>query len=373
MTQFINILVSTFIYRKKLVLIPFYNLGLGGIQTKIISIANELSKNKSVKVLILLQKHESFDRSSELESGVFLLVCPQVLPRLIKNRYHYLLAIITLIFRPNSIFVSLEETSLFITNFVSSLKLPVKVFVNFDTHFRFEQRVQSKKVATILNKATKVIAVSKAGFADLQQRVGIVSPPLTYLPNWVQNVKSTSAINDISVLDKKDILYLGRLEKQKRPWLIIFFAELLRHSGIHTRILIYGDGSLKKKLQNEVVKRGLQDLVVFKNITNTSHKVIRKARYLLVLSAYEGLSFSMLEAMHLKTPILALHAPGVSELVQDNESGMIADNISELFDKYLTAELDVKLYERMQTCAFLIQKNQYGNSVLKRLCDNLIE
>lgn len=373
MTQFIRLIVSTYIYRKKIVLIPFYNLGLGGIQTKIISIANELSKNEKVKVFILLQKHEFFDRSIELDSGVFLLVCPQVFPRLIKNRYHYLLAIITLFFKPHSIFVSLEETSLFITNFVYSLKLPVKVFINIDTHFRFEQRLQSKKVATIFNKATKVIAVSKAGFADLQQRVGIVSPPLTYLPNWVQNVKSLSAANDSSTLDKKDILFLGRLEKQKRPWLIILFAELLRRNGIHTPILIYGDGSLKKKLQNEVVKRGLQDLVVFKNITNASHKVIRKARYLLVLSAYEGLSFSMLEAMHLKTPILALHAPGVSELVQDNESGMIADDISELFDKYLIVESDVKLYVRMQVRAYLIQKNQYGNSVLKRICDYLIE
>src|SRR5471030_461247 len=96
------------------IFLPFYNLGLGGVQTKIIDLANTLVKSKKYRVIVYLEKKETFDRCDELDPRVKIIFCPQLLPQFIKRRYYYVLLLLIYWYRPFSIFVSLEKTTIFL-------------------------------------------------------------------------------------------------------------------------------------------------------------------------------------------------------------------------------------------------------------------
>ena len=116
---------------------------------------------------------------------------------------------------------------------------------------------------------------------------------------------------------------VGRLEPQKRFDLLLeAFAELARrHPKLH--LLIAGDGSLRKPLDDQRQSLGLRDRVTFTgHITDVVQ--LHHALDLFVQSSdYEGTPNSVLEAMAMETPIVATEAGGTAELVHDGVHGRI--------------------------------------------------
>lgn len=116
---------------------------------------------------------------------------------------------------------------------------------------------------------------------------------------------------------------VGRLEPQKRFDLLIEAFAVVHARRPDTRLVIAGDGSLKKALLAQRDALGLTDSVIM-----TGHVTdvigLHHALDLFVQSSdYEGTPNSVLEAMAMETPIVATEAGGTAELVFDGEHGRI--------------------------------------------------
>jgi glycosyltransferase involved in cell wall biosynthesis len=116
---------------------------------------------------------------------------------------------------------------------------------------------------------------------------------------------------------------VGRLEPQKRFDLLLDAFAVIHQRHPDTRLVIAGDGSLRKALHDQRTALGLDASVIL-----TGHLTdvigLHHALDLYVQSSdYEGTPNSVLEAMAMETPIVATEAGGTAELVQDGVHGRI--------------------------------------------------
>ncbi len=338
------------------ILFPFYNLGLGGVQTKIIDLANTLVKSKKVKVILYLEKKENFDRSAELDSRVQFIYCPQILPNLIKRRYYYYLLLIILIYRPLSIFVSLEKTTIFLLQVKKFLPfIKSRLVVNVDTYLRKEQIYSTKLLSNLYPTADEVLAPSQAALHDFYMRLHVPTPPARYLPNWIEVPEKSLK----KYQKTEEFLFAGRLVAQKDPMLYIKFMKELKKKKISAKLAIFGEGVLKNHLATAIKKAGLSNSI---SIYPPSHQIARelkKTRFLLLLSKYEGMPLIGLEAMRYGCVILGKNVPGIQDLVVDGETGFCQKNVKLLVKKYLTVRSNSKMYHQMQLSAFAYLKKNF--------------
>jgi glycosyltransferase involved in cell wall biosynthesis len=119
------------------------------------------------------------------------------------------------------------------------------------------------------------------------------------------------------------IVAVGRLERQKRFDLLLeAFAEL---SAVRPelRLLIAGDGSLRRDLEEQRVVLGLGgSCTLLGHVPDPS--VVYHAADLFVQSAdYEGTPNAVLEAMAFEVPVVATDAGGTREVLSDGVDGII--------------------------------------------------
>lgn len=331
------------------VFIPFYNLGLGGVQTKIIDLANTLVKSGSYNVIVYLEKNEEFDRCSELDPRIRLIFCPQLFPSLIKRRYYYFLILLIYFYRPNSIFISLEKSTLFLLKAKTLLPFfPGRVIVNVDTYLKKEQIYSSLLIHSLYSTADAVLAPSHAAYADFLGRLKLLSPPVMYLPNWVEVSEKLLKIYP----KKEEFLFAGRLVSQKDPLLYVKFIYLLKKKNVVARISIYGEGALKSSMIKFAKKTGVEDLIYFYPTSHQIDQKLKDTRFLLLFSKYEGMPLIGLEAMKYGCVILGKDVAGIQDLIQDNVTGICRKNVSEIVDEYLKIKDDPKRYLTMQKAAY---------------------
>jgi glycosyltransferase involved in cell wall biosynthesis len=366
MMNFFKLLFEVF--NKKIILITFYDLGLGGVQTGLVDLANEISNKENTKVILFLRAKKKFERTALLSESVSVIYCPQFLPSLIKARYYYLLILLIFIIRPYSVFVSLEDTSLFVTKWVKKLKMSTKIIISANNLMSEEGSHEVKEVRTLFNQADSVLAVSKSTYKDLKNYFKINKPPLVYAPNWT--MCKASKVRPY-LKRKNDIVFLGRFDYQKQPELILNFAEELKNKQFDTRIRMYGSGELTENLSLKIKEKKLEKIVSLLPITKRAYSQLLNSKFIILTSRYEGLPFVLLEAMSAGCVILSLEAPGVSELVLDGKTGICKENVTQLADEYikLCTERENKIYDKLQKLALKYQKRNYSTHNLKRVAE----
>lgn len=103
------------------------------------------------------------------------------------------------------------------------------------------------------------------------------------------------------------------------------FARV-REKFPETRLLIAGEGELRRELEALGVGLGLQGFVQFLGQRDDVPALIRAADLYVSSSWSEGLGTSVLEALGCETPVVATAAGGVGEMVIDGETGRLVPN-----------------------------------------------
>jgi len=146
---------------------------------------------------------------------------------------------------------------------------------------------------------------------------------------------------------------VGRLEPQKRFDLLIDTFAALQAKRPELRLIIAGDGSLRRALEEQRNGRGLRDQIILTGHV-TDVVPLHHAFDLFVQSSdYEGTPNSVLEAMAMETPIVATEAGGTAELVHDGVHGRIipVGRMDKLMHAIDAALLDPAATRRMVTRA----------------------
>lgn len=116
---------------------------------------------------------------------------------------------------------------------------------------------------------------------------------------------------------------VGRLEPQKRFDLLLEAFAVLRANHPHLRLVIAGDGSLKKALHDQVRTLHLTHSVVMTGHVDDVRPLHQAFDLFVQSSDYEGTPNAVLEAMAMETPVIATEAGGTAELVFDGVHGRI--------------------------------------------------
>jgi len=134
------------------------------------------------------------------------------------------------------------------------------------------------------------------------------------------------------------IICVGRITNAKRPER---FAELALQQKDHANLVWVGDGDLY--LKRKLIDSGVE-VTGWLTPAEVSQKM-SEADIFMLLSDWEGLPFSVLEAMTFSLPVILWNFPGASDLVSDNFNGFVCDSIESLKESSLNLIQNPKLLE----------------------------
>lgn len=152
-------------------------------------------------------------------------------------------------------------------------------------------------------------------------------------PKSVQE-KSTVILNPLNTYgfpihdflhEKHEIVSIGRLEAQKNQKLLIDAFALITKNFPEYQLTIYGEGSLRKELEDYIKAKGLQERVSLPGSKNNIQEHIKDASLFVLSSDYEGIPNALIEAMAIGLPCVSTDCSpgGARELIEDGVNGLI--------------------------------------------------
>jgi glycosyltransferase involved in cell wall biosynthesis len=193
---------------------------------------------------------------------------------------------------------------------------------------------RSQIISNIVSKqylfSDKIIAVSADVKKDLCKNHGIKDGLCVTIRNPldVENVinKSIENVEHEWFLDSVPIILgVGRFVEQKQFSVLIESFELLTRRE-DVRLVLAGDGPLRKKLHSLAVELGIEERVDFLGFVSNPYKYMRRAQLLAISSQYEGFGVVVVEALACGTPIVSTNCPGgPSDILNDGEYGELVD------------------------------------------------
>lgn len=141
-------------------------------------------------------------------------------------------------------------------------------------------------------------------------------------------------------LDKRILLFVGRLEEYKRPMGALELIKSLSDKDKENRyqLLMIGDGYLSDKVDDRIREMKLQNTVRrIKKLPNAEMKDIYRACDVFInFNRVEIYGMAILESMANECPVVAMKAPGPEFLIDDGKTGFLCDSTDEMCKKILT-------------------------------------
>jgi phosphatidyl-myo-inositol dimannoside synthase len=175
------------------------------------------------------------------------------------------------------------------------------------------------------------------------------------LQHYKRDTKHIDEINKkYNLTGKNVVLFTGRLTVHKGVVYLVRAAEKIKNAVI----VIVGDGPEREKLQEEVRKRGLPNVVFTGYVNNTNpifHAFYERADIFVSPSVWdEPLGLTILEAMAAKCPVVATRKGGVVTMINEGVNGFLvrSRNSNELADVVNLLLADEKLQNKLGNAAY---------------------
>jgi sugar transferase (PEP-CTERM/EpsH1 system associated) len=155
-------------------------------------------------------------------------------------------------------------------------------------------------------------------------RVGV---PVTQIYNGVDSERYRPADGEERVRaelgiskDEFVVTICGRLDPIKDHSTLFRAFASVRSAGVATRLLVVGDGAERQRLEREA-----GDGTVFLGDRQDVPDILRATDVFALTSLNEGISNTILEAMATGLPVVATRVGGNTELVVQDETGVLVD------------------------------------------------
>jgi glycosyltransferase involved in cell wall biosynthesis len=140
--------------------------------------------------------------------------------------------------------------------------------------------------------------------------------------------------------DKKIIIAIGRLTKQKNFSLLLHSFKLIKKKHPDYHLLILGSGEEENKLKQIIQNLEISNDVDLLGFEENPYKYLNKAECFILSSLWEDPGFVLVEAAYLNIPIIASNCPnGPKEILQNGSGGFLFKNnnqneLIDAFDKF---------------------------------------
>ncbi|MCD8795099.1 glycosyltransferase [Mammaliicoccus sciuri] len=126
--------------------------------------------------------------------------------------------------------------------------------------------------------------------------------------------------------DDYKVMAMGRLSPEKGFDILINAFKGIVESNNKAKLFILGDGPLKQPLENLIKKLDLENNVYLVGQKSNPFYIMKQCDLFVLSSHYEGQSMVLLEALTLKTSILASDIPANRYVLKYGDYGMLSEN-----------------------------------------------
>lgn len=182
----------------------------------------------------------------------------------------------------------------------------------------------------LLRYLDAVVAVSEAQLQDKRLlRAGIDQSKLYRIYNGIDQ---GNTITDPMILDDeiigfvkkgRTVVSVGRLSAEKNFETLVDAIAILKKSEGDIKLVIIGDGSLRKSLFQKITENNLESNILLAGYKADARRFLPLFDILVISSVTEGLPITMLEAMSAGVPVIATAVGGIPEVIRDGVTGLL--------------------------------------------------
>ena len=189
-----------------------------------------------------------------------------------------------------------------------------------------------------------------------------IKAPMSIIPsginidNFQKNIGQKSEIRKKYNIKSDDILLITacRLTEEKNlKFLVRSFAKI-KQGYSNIKFMIVGDGAVRKDLEKMAKDRGIENSIVFTGLVDRTEIVgLYQASDIFVFASLtETQGLVAVEAMAAGSPVVAVRASGIEDIVKNGEDGFLTSESEEEFSKsVLKIANDKNLREKMSANA----------------------
>jgi glycosyltransferase involved in cell wall biosynthesis len=137
--------------------------------------------------------------------------------------------------------------------------------------------------------------------------------PVHVLPNPVQ----ISERKPVPRRNQRMVVAAGRLVHQKGFDILIDSFASVAQSHPNWRLIIYGEGPERVRLQAQIEQHSLSDRISLAGLFTEFHTILGQADLFVLASRFEGYPNVLLEALSLCRPVIATDCPGATSAILD--------------------------------------------------------
>jgi glycosyltransferase involved in cell wall biosynthesis len=154
---------------------------------------------------------------------------------------------------------------------------------------------------------------------------------------WSENAKIEKIIKKMKDQNKLIGVNISRLSKQKNPVKFIEFLNRNKDKLNQFYFIWIGNGNLDEKCKNLIENYNLSEMIYLTGKVIDAKKHIKNFDFFYLVSLWECLPISIIEALQASLPIVSTNVGGISEMVEDKENGVLINK--DYLDKELIRAL----------------------------------
>jgi len=172
---------------------------------------------------------------------------------------------------------------------------------------------------------TRILCVSEHD-RDLALELRIAKPDKVRVihngvdPAALRGADGTVARSELGRGSGNVLTMIGRLSSPKDPFTVL---EALRRAELPCHLLLVGRGELLPAVQDRIAQLCLADKVILTGERRDVPAILAASDVLVLSSRWEGLPYTIIEAMMAGLPVVATRVGGVPELVEDGVTGFL--------------------------------------------------
>lgn len=212
-------------------------------------------------------------------------------------------------------------------------------------------------------KMDRIVTLTKRDRNNFVKKMRVKENKVQNIPNWYEKTNNENIEYNVN---SKKIITAGRLEKVKGHDLLIQVAKRVNEKHPDWIWDIYGDGSYKNEINENIMKNNLQNFVHLKGNYKNLNEIYNEYSIFVLTSYYEGIPLVLLEAQESKLPIVSFDCPtGPSEIIEDGENGF-------LISTYDVEQMAIKICELIENPKKRIQFSKKSKINLQKFEKEII-
>ena len=175
-----------------------------------------------------------------------------------------------------------------------------------------------------------IICVSKSCKKSFEEKFGFENLKVVYNPTNNLEIKKLAdeKLEDLEIIKDGMINFIasGRIEEEKGFDKLARVHKRLIGENLKHRIILLGDGSKKKEIEDFIAKNKLKNTFQILGFKSNPYKYIKNADIFILSSRTEAYPTVLIESLILGIPVMATNCGGVNEILEDGRLGMIVSH-----------------------------------------------